>query len=275
MCDVDFEAVATAKDAPTHLRHPQGAAHRGSGRLPRPAAGPAVPRRRLDRVGRPAEARAPPGARGRGRAGRQVHRPAGRVPVGDRGAARRRLRAGRPREASAGWPSDTCETPEGARKELAGVDAVCVPGGFGVRGIEGKLGALRWARENQVPTLGLCLGLQCMVIEFARNVVGLDGASSSRVRPRHRRPGDRDDGRAEGDRRGRRRHGRHDAARAVPGRAGARLPGRRRRTARSPVSERHRHRYEVNNSYRDAARGRRAGHLRPVARTARSSSSSS
>ena len=55
--------------------------------------------------------------------------------------------------------SDDCETEAGARKALGGVDAVLVPGGFGVRGIEGKLGALRWARENQVPTLGICLGL--------------------------------------------------------------------------------------------------------------------
>ncbi|ETJ40909.1 CTP synthase, partial [human gut metagenome] len=61
--------------------------------------------------------------------------------------------------------SDTCESPDGAQRALSGVDAVVVPGGFGVRGIEGKLGALRWAREHQVPTLGLCLGLQCMVIE--------------------------------------------------------------------------------------------------------------
>ena len=70
----------------------------------------------------------------------------------------------------------------------AGVDAVCVPGGFGVRGIEGKVGALRWARENQVPALGLCLGLQCMVIEFARHVAGLDGASSTEFDPRTPHP---------------------------------------------------------------------------------------
>ncbi|HVE23804.1 MAG TPA: CTP synthase, partial [Sporichthya sp.] len=61
--------------------------------------------------------------------------------------------------------SDECLTPEGAAAQLDDVDAICVPGGFGVRGIEGKLGALTWAREKQVPTLGICLGLQCMVIE--------------------------------------------------------------------------------------------------------------
>ena len=79
--------------------------------------------------------------------------------------------------------SDTCETAEGAQRALAGVDAVVVPGGFGVRGIEGKLGALRWAREHRVPTLGLCLGLQCMVIEAARDLLGLEGASSTEMEP--------------------------------------------------------------------------------------------
>ncbi|MDQ6715602.1 MAG: CTP synthase, partial [Actinomycetota bacterium] len=80
-------------------------------------------------------------------------------------------------------PSDDCQTETGAQKALGGVDAILVPGGFGVRGIEGKLGALRWARERQVPTLGICLGLQCMVIEYARNVAGIEGASSSEFDP--------------------------------------------------------------------------------------------
>src|SRR5690606_38163625 len=74
--------------------------------------------------------------------------------------------------------ADDCQTPEGAEASLAGVDAVLVPGGFGVRGIDGKVGALRWARENLVPTLGICLGLQSMVIEYARNVLGWADASS-------------------------------------------------------------------------------------------------
>ncbi len=74
--------------------------------------------------------------------------------------------------------SDDCSTAEGAAEQLSGVDAICVPGGFGVRGIEGKLGALRYAREHRIPTLGLCLGLQCMVIEYARDVAGLEGANS-------------------------------------------------------------------------------------------------
>lgn len=64
---------------------------------------------------------------------------------------------------------------------LSGVDGVLVPGGFGDRGVEGKIEAIRWARENKVPFLGICLGMQCAVIEFARNVVGLEGAHSSEL----------------------------------------------------------------------------------------------
>ena len=66
---------------------------------------------------------------------------------------------------------------------LADVDAVCVPGGFGIRGVEGKVGALRYAREHGVPTLGLCLGLQCLVIEAARNLCGLPAAASTEFDP--------------------------------------------------------------------------------------------
>ena len=76
-------------------------------------------------------------------------------------------------------PSDDCATPEGAAYALGGVDGIVVPGGFGIRGVEGKIGAIRYARENQVPILGLCLGLQCMVMEVARNLAGLEGAAST------------------------------------------------------------------------------------------------
>ncbi|WFR67113.1 CTP synthase [Curtobacterium flaccumfaciens] len=79
--------------------------------------------------------------------------------------------------------SDDCTTPEGAAKHLGDVDGICVPGGFGVRGIEGKLGALQFAREQGIPTLGLCLGLQCMVIEYARHEAGLTEASSTEFDP--------------------------------------------------------------------------------------------
>ena len=76
-------------------------------------------------------------------------------------------------------PSDDCESEAGAKAALSGIDAICVPGGFGVRGIEGKVGALKFARENKIPTLGLCLGLQCMVIEGARNLAGIKDANSA------------------------------------------------------------------------------------------------
>src|SRR5690606_2141428 len=71
----------------------------------------------------------------------------------------------------------------GAAKHLSDVDAVLVPGGFGIRGIEGKLGALRYTRTHLIPTLGLCLGLQCMVIEYARNVAGMADAGSTEFDP--------------------------------------------------------------------------------------------
>jgi CTP synthase len=144
--------------------------------------------------------------------------------------------------------SDTCETREGAHRALHGVDAICVPGGFGVRGIEGKLGALRWARENAVPTLGLCLGLQCMVIEYARTVVGLDGASSSEFDPGTKHPviatmAEQEhivDG--DGDLGGTMRLGSYPAVLAE-GSVVRQVYGA------AEVSERHRHRYEVNNNY--------------------------
>ncbi|MCL1837785.1 MAG: CTP synthase, partial [Propionibacteriaceae bacterium] len=79
--------------------------------------------------------------------------------------------------------SDSCETLAGAEKELSDVDAVVLPGGFGYRGAEGKQGALQYARENQLPTLGLCLGMQCMVIEIARNLAGLPCAASTEFEP--------------------------------------------------------------------------------------------
>lgn len=144
--------------------------------------------------------------------------------------------------------SDDCATPEGQREALSNVHAICVPGGFGVRGIEGKLGALRFARENGIPTLGLCLGLQCMVIEYARNVAGLEGASSTEFDPETPVPViatmaeqvDIIDG---GDLGGTMRLGLYEA-KLESGSLAAELYGA------PSVSERHRHRYEVNNAYR-------------------------
>ncbi|WP_458042010.1 CTP synthase [Microbacterium sp. HM-570] len=146
-------------------------------------------------------------------------------------------------------PSDLCETPEGAARALADVDGICVPGGFGIRGIEGKLGALKFAREQGIPTLGLCLGLQCMVIEYARNLAGLEGASSSEFDPDTEFPviatmAEQVDIIAGGDLGGTMRLGLY-AADLREGSLAADLYGA------TQISERHRHRYEVNNAYRD------------------------
>jgi CTP synthase len=146
-------------------------------------------------------------------------------------------------------PSDSCDTHDGAARQLADVDGICVPGGFGVRGIEGKLGALKFARENGIPALGLCLGLQCMVIEFSRNVVGLAGASSTEFDPDTTYPviatmAEQVDIIAGGNLGGTMRLGLYEAALA-PGSIVEELYGE------PSVAERHRHRYEVNNSYRE------------------------
>ena len=144
--------------------------------------------------------------------------------------------------------SDSCETPEGAEAQLSDVDAICIPGGFGVRGIEGKLGALTYARENKIPTLGLCLGLQCMVIEYARSKAGLAGASSTEFDPEAKYPviatmAEQVDILASGDMGGTMRLGLYEA-KLKPGSIVAEVYGA------DSIEERHRHRYEVNNNYR-------------------------
>ena len=145
-------------------------------------------------------------------------------------------------------PSDTCETEDGARAQLSGVDAILVPGGFGVRGIEGKLGALKYTRENRIPTLGICLGLQCMVIEYSRNVVGIADASSSEFDPESKNPviatmAEQVAILESGDLGGTMRLGLY-TAKLQPGSIVESL-------YEAPTSEeRHRHRYEVNNAYR-------------------------
>jgi CTP synthase len=148
-------------------------------------------------------------------------------------------------------PSDDCETPEGAARALDGIDGVLVPGGFGVRGIEGKVGALTHARTNQIPTLGLCLGLQCMVIEAARSLAGIEKASSAEFDPATPDPviatmADQEDVVAgERDMGGTMRLGLWPT-KLVPGSVAAAAYGD------DPATERHRHRYEVNNAYRPA-----------------------
>ena len=152
--------------------------------------------------------------------------------------------------------SDSCETTAGAIAALGDVDGICVPGGFGIRGVEGKLGALRYARENQMPTLGLCLGLQCMVIEAARNLLGLEDAASTEFEPETHAPVIATMAEqvaivsGKGDMGATMRLGSYPAD-LTPGSLVAQSYGSTR------VSERHRHRYEVNNAYRDdlAAKG--------------------
>jgi len=145
--------------------------------------------------------------------------------------------------------SDDCETEVGALANLSEMDGICVPGGFGVRGIEGKLGALKFARENKIPVLGLCLGLQCMVIEYARNVVGLAGATSSEFEPDAKYPviatmAEQVAKLENSEMGGTMRLGLYEA-KLKAGSIVEQLYG-----AKS-ASERHRHRYEVNNNYRE------------------------
>ena len=147
--------------------------------------------------------------------------------------------------------SDECEELDAARKQLGDVDAICVPGGFGVRGIEGKVGALKFARENKIPTLGLCLGLQCMVIEVARSLAGIKDANSAEFDPTSVNPviatmeGQEKIVSGEADMGGTMRLGLYKAL-LQSGSLVAETYGS------DEISERHRHRYEVNNKYRES-----------------------
>ena len=146
--------------------------------------------------------------------------------------------------------SDSCASEKDAALNLGDVDGICVPGGFGVRGIEGKLGALKYARENKIPTLGLCLGLQCMVIEAARNLAGLKNANSSEFDEKTSDPvistmSDQVEIVAgKGQMGGSMRLGLYKAD-LLSNSLVANVYGK------SQISERHRHRYEVNNKYRE------------------------
>lgn len=146
--------------------------------------------------------------------------------------------------------ADTCETMDGARKALEGVDGIVVPGGFGIRGIEGKIGALRYARETGLPALGLCLGLQSMVIEFARHVLELEDANSSEFEPDCENPviatmeEQKEIVAGHGDMGHTMRLGAYPAV-LKPDSLVARLYGS------TEISERHRHRYEVNVAYKE------------------------
>ncbi|GAA2120424.1 CTP synthase [Nocardioides bigeumensis] len=249
MCDVDQEAVVTAADAPSIYDIPKVLHREGLD---------AYLVRRLDLPFRDVDWTRWDDLL------RRVHHPTEEVTVGLVGkyidlpdaylSVSEALRAGgfaHEAKVHIKWiPSDECETPSGARHHLEDVDAVVIPGGFGIRGIEGKLGALTYARKNGVPTLGLCLGLQCMVIEYARNMAGLEKAASTEFDPDVPEPviATMEEQKSfvdgAGDMGGTMRLGLY-AAELRPGSLAADTYGA------THIEERHRHRYEVNNHYRD------------------------
>lgn len=137
-------------------------------------------------------------------------------------------------------------TPETSEKLLKDADGILVPGGFGTRGIEGKIEAIRYARENKVPFLGICLGMQLAVVEFARHVAGLDGAHSSELDPDTPYPviDIMPEQKDISDKGGTMRLGAYPCV----------LKGdtfSKQAYGEEEISERHRHRYEMNNAYRD------------------------
>jgi CTP synthase len=146
--------------------------------------------------------------------------------------------------------SEDCRTAAGAAEQLADVDAVCVPGGFGDRGVDGKVSAITYARENRVPLLGLCLGLQCVVIEAARNLAGITDANSTEFDSATAHPvistmeEQLDIVGGKGDLGGTMRLGLYPAKLAEASIVREVYGGE------PYVEERHRHRYEVNNAYR-------------------------
>ena len=144
------------------------------------------------------------------------------------------------------WIDSETVTEDNCAEVFAGVDGILVPGGFGNRGIEGKIAAVRYARENAIPYLGLCLGMQVAVIEFARHVAKLEDANSREFdeyapyRVIDFMPGQND----EIDKGGTLRLGAYPCV-IAPGTTMEKCYGR------TEISERHRHRYEFNNDYRE------------------------
>lgn len=144
------------------------------------------------------------------------------------------------------WINSEEITPQTVDTLLAGVDGIVVPGGFGTRGVDGKITAIQYARTQQIPFLGLCLGMQCSVIEWARHVSGLEDANSAEFDPHSRNPvinllPEQQD---VVDLGGTMRLGLY-ACRLTPDTLADRLYGE------EVIYERHRHRYEFNNSYRN------------------------
>jgi CTP synthase len=145
------------------------------------------------------------------------------------------------------WVDAETVSQEEVERQLASVDGILVPGGFGIRGIEGKIHAVRFARENKVPFLGVCLGLQCAVVEFARNVVGLENANSSEFDPETPDPviDLLPEQKTVEDMGGTMRLGSYPC-KIKEGSYALQAYGT------TDIEERHRHRYEVNSEYIDA-----------------------
>jgi len=144
------------------------------------------------------------------------------------------------------WVDAESITPEEVDQMLTAMDGILVPGGFGIRGIEGKIRGARYARENKVPYFGICLGMQVAVAEFARHVAGLDGANSSEFDPVTEHPvidlmREQHD---VADMGGTMRLGAYPC-KVIAGTKGFEAYGD------EVIYERHRHRFEVNNAYRD------------------------
>ena len=249
MCDVDLEAVVAAVDAPSIYDIPKvlnsegldGYVVRRLG-LPSKEVNWKLWNTLLDRVHNPAVTVKV------GLVGKYIDLPDAYLSVTEA------LRAGgfaNNAKVEIVWiASDDCESPTNSEALLKNLDAICVPGGFGVRGIEGKVGALKYAREKKIPALGLCLGLQCMVIESARNMAGIIGANSAEFDPSGNEhvistmADQREIVAGQGDMGGSMRLGLY-LAKFDKGSIVAEVYGA------AEASERHRHRYEVNNSYRD------------------------
>ena len=145
------------------------------------------------------------------------------------------------------WVDAETVSQEEVERQLASVDGILVPGGFGIRGIEGKIHAIRFARENKLPFLGVCLGLQCAVVEFARNVVGLEGANSSEFDPETPHPviDLLPEQKTVEDMGGTMRLGAYPCKITKDSYA-------YRAYGATDIEERHRHRYEVNSEYIEA-----------------------
>ncbi len=141
---------------------------------------------------------------------------------------------------------DSEQIERGGTAILAGMDGILVPGGFGDRGVEGKIAAIRYARENDVPFFGICLGMQLAVIEFARNVCGLKQASSTEFQKDCPEPliDLMPDQRGVKDKGGTMRLGAYPCV-LKPGSRALEI------YKKEEISERHRHRFEVNNDFRD------------------------